>query len=221
MLPVSRRLDGLIIISLPIDAPSAERLLNNHLESVLIEYTHPGFSSVEIDNEAGGRMAAHYLLKKGYTRCAFLGDAGEQVYSIHPSDLRLDGFRKALDDAGITLSNQYVCLKPFSRDKVVEQAGTLLDLDNPPEAVFAASDLQAIGVLKAARQRGMRIPQDVAVIGFDNLDMADFMELTTIDQELGGSGRLAAELLMSRIADPSRPIQHTRLPLTIVERSTT
>jgi LacI family transcriptional regulator len=219
MLPVSRRLDGLIIMSLAIDDTTAERLYKNNLETVFIENSYPGFSSIEIDNEEGGRLAAKYLLRKGYNRCAFLGDTGEQFYTIHPSAQRFIGYRDALQDAGIHLPERYICLQPYSRERVVEQACTLLDVDEPPDAIFAASDLQAIGVLKAARQRGMHVPGDLGVIGFDDLDIADFMELTTIDQELDESGRLAAELLMSRIADRSRPTQNIRLPLSISERN--
>jgi LacI family transcriptional regulator len=220
MLPVSRRLDGLIVLSLPIDDASAERLLNNGLETVFIEYSRPGFNSIEINNEEGGRMAARFLLQKGYRRLAFLGEAGEQAYSVHPSDQRLSGFQKGIEEAGLDLPEEYVCLVPYNRKEVTEQAGSLLDRPSPPEAVFAASDLQAFGVIKAARMRGMHIPEDLAVVGFDNLDMADFVELTTIDQELGESGRLAAELLMARVADRNRPPQNIRLPLTIIERNT-
>jgi LacI family transcriptional regulator len=220
MLPVSRRLDGLIIISLPIDESSATLLQNNDLETVFIEYSKTGFSSIEIDNEAGGRLAAEFLIGKGHRHFAFLGDAGEQVYSVHPSDQRLKGYRKSLIDAGFDLPEEYICLMPYSRESVVEQAEMLLDLSRPPEAIFAASDLQAIGVLKAARMRGLRVPDDLAVIGFDDLDIADFMELTTIDQELDESGRLAAELLISRVADRNRPPQNIRLPLSIVPRNT-
>jgi LacI family transcriptional regulator len=219
MLPVSRRLDGLIVMSLAIDGATAERLQKNNLETVFIENNYHGFSSIEIDNEEGGRLAAQYLVRKGYSRCAFLGDTGEQVYTIHPSAQRFTGYRDALRDAGLDLPHRYICLQPYSRERVVEQAGMLLDLSEPPDAIFAASDLQAIGVLKAARQRGMQVPGDLGVIGFDDLDIADFMELTTIDQELDESGRLAAELLMSRIADRSRPVQHIRLPLSICERN--
>jgi LacI family transcriptional regulator len=209
------------MLSLPIDAASAERLQRNGLETVFIEYSRPGFSSIEIDNEEGGRMAARFLLQKGYRRLAFLGEAGEQVYSVHPSDQRLAGFRGVIAEAGLDLPEDYVCFLPYSREGVTEQAGTLLERSRPPDAVFAASDLQAFGVIKAAGMLGMALPDDLAVIGFDNLDMADFMELTTINQELGESGRLAAELLMARVADRNRPPQNIRLPLTIVERNTT
>jgi LacI family transcriptional regulator len=106
-------------------------------------------------------------------------------------------------------------------DTVVEQTKALLDLPEPPEAIFASSDIQAVGVLKAARQRGVEVPGDLAVIGFDNLDVADYMELTTIDQSLDESGRAAVELLMRRLVDHARPPQNIRTQLRVVERGTT
>jgi LacI family transcriptional regulator len=220
MLPVSKRLDGLIIISLPIDDAFALRLQQYNLETVFIECNKSGFSSIEIDNERGGVLAAEYLVGKGYRSFAFLGDAGEQIYSVHPSGQRLDGFKAGLNNAGYELPSAHICLMPYSRENVAEQAGLLLDLPKRPEAIFAASDLQAIGVLKAARRRGLSVPGDVAVIGFDDIDIADFMELTTIDQELDESGRLAAELLLDRVAERKRPHRNIRLPLNIVERRT-
>ncbi len=74
--------------------------------------------------------------------------------------------------------------------------------------------------MKAARERGLAVPADLAVIGFDDLDIADYIGLTTIRQHLAESGRLAVELLMARLADPERPVQHIRLPLTLIQRET-
>ena len=101
-----------------------------------------------------------------------------------------------------------------------QQAHRLLDLAEPPTAIFAPSDTQAMGVLKAARERGLSVPRDLAVIGFDDVEMADYIGLTTIRQQLEESGRVAVELLLARLADRSRPVQHVKLPLTLVERET-
>jgi LacI family transcriptional regulator len=86
--------------------------------------------------------------------------------------------------------------------------------------MFAATDLQAIGILRAARDLGLHIPQDLAILGFDDLDVAEYVGMTTISQHLDESGRVAVELLLSRLVDPARSIQHIQLPLTIVERET-
>jgi LacI family transcriptional regulator len=220
MLPVSRRIDGLIIMSLPITDDDAVRIRENQLQTVLIEYNHPSFSSIEIDNEYGGRLAGEYLLGKGYRRIAFIGEAGEPPYSLHPSSDRLTGLRKALTDAGLPLNEEYVGLNPLHPWKVKQETVRLLDLPQPPEAIFAASDIQAAGVYKAARERGLRIPEDLAIMGFDNIDLADYMEITTIDQALDESGRTAVELLIARLANPDRPQQNIRLQLSVIERST-
>ena len=85
----------------------------------------------------------------------------------------------------------------------------------------AASDTQAMGVLKAARERRLQVPKDLAVMGFDDLEIADYIGLTTISQALDESGRIAIELLLARLADPLRAVQHVRLPLNIIQRQTT
>jgi DNA-binding LacI/PurR family transcriptional regulator len=220
MLPISRRIDGLIIMSLPLANGDAERIRNNDLQTILVEYNHPFFSNIEIDNESGGRLAAQYLLGKGYRRMAFVGEAGEPPYSLHPAGQRLTGFQKALAEAGVPLNGEYVGLNPLNQWRVREQTNRFLDLPEPPEAVFACSDIQAAAVLKAARGRGLRVPDDLAVLGFDNIDLADYLELTTIDQALDESGRSAVELLIARMSNPERPMQSIKLQLSIIERST-
>ena len=221
MLPVSRRVDGLIVMSLPFEDASVRRLLDNHLETVCVEYDHPSFSCVQIDNIYGGRLAAEHLLSRGYRRIAFIGETGEPAYALHPSDQRLEGFRQTLQQAGVGIPDSYVRRQPFEIKSVIEATRALLELPQPPEAVFATSDIQAVGVLKAARQLGVRIPGDLALIGFDNIDLADYFELTTVNQSLDDSGRTAVELLLARLADPGRPQQNVRIQLNIVERGTT
>jgi DNA-binding LacI/PurR family transcriptional regulator len=219
-LPVTRRLDGLIVMALPFDQTAAQRLLTHQLETVLIEFSQEPFSSIRIDDRAGGQMAAEYLLEKGHRRCAFVGDADLPDYAIHTSDWRLEGYREALAAAGMILPGEYVALAPHSRENARRSAHRLLDLPEPPTAIFAASDNQAVGVLKAARERGLSVPKELAVLGFDDVDIADYIGLTTIRQPLEESGRVAVDLLLARLADSSRPSQRIRLPLTLVRRET-
>jgi LacI family transcriptional regulator len=86
--------------------------------------------------------------------------------------------------------------------------------------VFAATDLQGVSLMRAARDLGLHVPGDVAILGFDNIDLAEYTGLTTIDQHLDESGRGAVELLVSRIGGQQRAVQHIKLPLTLVERET-
>jgi len=219
-LPITRRLDGLIVMALPFDEAAARRLLDHGLETVLIEAPQALFSSVAIDDEAGGCIAAEYLMKQGHQRYGFVGDSAVPEYAIHTSDCRLAGYRRVLLEAGVTLPDEHIGLAPHGMEQARQQAHRILAVSKPPTAIFAASDIQALGVLKAARERGLSVPGDLAVIGFDDIEMAQFMGLTTIRQQLNESGRIAVELLLTRLANDSRPVQRVTLPLEIVTRET-
>ncbi len=219
-LPLTGNLDGLIILSLPVGDAEARRLIDHELPTVLIEYPHPKLNCVEIDDVEGGYMAAAYLLKKGHRRIAFLGDTDLPEYSLHPVSLRLSGFRQALKESRINLPETFVRLAPYSQEQTRQVARELLSLSEPPTAIFAATDFQALGVLKAAHQLNVGVPEQLAVIGFDDLDMAEYADLTTISQHLDESGRLAVEILSAQMESASRLPRHVKLPLSIIERKT-
>jgi LacI family transcriptional regulator, galactose operon repressor len=219
-LPLTGNLDGLIVLSLPVGESEVRRLIDHSLPAVLIEYPHPKLNCVEIDDMEGGRMATNYLLKKGHRRIAFLGDTDLPEYAIHPVGLRLSGYRQALKKARIKLPDKFVRLAPYSQEQTRQVAKELLNLPEPPTAIFAATDFQALGVLKAARQLEIRVPEQLAVIGFDDLDLAEYADLTTISQHLDESGKLAVEILLAQIKSPARPPRHVKLPLSLIERQT-
>jgi DNA-binding LacI/PurR family transcriptional regulator len=219
-LPINHYLDGLIILSLQFDDLFAQRLLENNLETVLVEYPHRVLSSVEIDNVSGGKMAADYLVGKGHRQLGFVGDTLIPEFGVHPITQRLAGFRKRLAELDFPLNDEFVYTVTYDVETTRQLALEFLKRPNRPSAIFAATDLQAIAILKAAREIGLRVPQDLAVIGFDDLDTAEYVGLTTVRQHLDESGKIAAELLFSRISDPNRPVQHIQLPLTLIERET-
>ena len=132
----------------------------------------------------------------------------------------MNGFRQGLAEANLTLPDGYISSSNYTQEPTERAARQLLLLPDPPTAIFAAADIQAIIVLRVARELGLKVPGDLAIIGFDDLDLADYVNLTTIRQSLDDSGRIAAELLLSRLNDPMRPVQHVNLPLTVVERGT-
>ena len=217
---VTRRVDGLVIMALPFDNDMARRLVDARIEAALVEFSHNGFNSIEIDDAEGGRLAAEHFLATGRRRCAFVGDSELPDYAIHPSDTRLAGYRRALAAAGCCLPDEYIAVAPHGLETARQGTLRLLDLPRPPDAIFAASDTQAMGALKAARDRGLKVPDDLAVIGFDDIEVSAYIGLTTIRQPLQESGRIAVELVLSRLADPTRPVQHVRLPLSLVVRET-
>jgi DNA-binding LacI/PurR family transcriptional regulator len=220
-LPVTQSVDGLIILSLQFSNHFAKRLVDYGLETVLVEYPHSVLNSVEIDDIAGGKMAANFLIEKGHTNLGFVGDTDIPEFGIHPITQRLSGFRQSISKAGYELHPGNILLAPYSVETTYTKALHYLTKPDRPTAVFAATDLQAISLLKAARELGLHVPNDLAVLGFDDLDVAEYVGLSTINQHLDESGRIAGELLLSRLNDATRPVQHIQLPLVIIERETT
>lgn len=217
---ITRRLDGLILMALPFDEMTIERIVANSLETVSIECTHPAFSSIEIDDAAGGRMVAEYFISRGRTCLAFIGDSDIPDYAFPTSKRRLAGYKEAIERANLLLPAEYISLAEQSVERAAHSMNQLLDLPVPPTAVFCASDTQAMGALKAARRRGVRVPEELAIIGFDDLDISDYIGLTTVRQHLEESGRLAVEILLARLEDRERPIQNVRLNLELIQRET-
>ena len=220
-LPLTGNLDGLIILSLPLDETSAARLLANNLETVLVEQQYPQFSSILVDDHAGGRLAAQHLVEYGHRRCAFVYFGESPEYSIHPEHPRLEGYREALAEHGIDLPDDYVKYVPISRKGIREKLQELFALPEPPTAIFAPSDDLAIRVIHRTRELGIHTPGDVSVVGFDNIDIAEHIDLTTISQTLVESGQTAVELLLARLTDPGRPIQQIRFEVHLKVRGTT
>ena len=220
-LPLTGNLDGLIILSLEVDEISVKRLLDHGLKTVLVEYPVEKLSSVIIDDKQGGALAAKHLLAKGHTDLAFIGVDRSPDYAHKPIGLRLKGFQKTLKEADIILSKKNVIQAPFDMDSTYQLTTRLLQTPNHPTGIFVSTDMQAMAVLKAARDLGMKTPDDIAIIGFDDLDMASYLGLTTIRQHLDESGRIAVELLLADMANPERLPRHVELPLEVVERETT
>ncbi len=219
-LPIIHYLDGLIILSLQFDDRFASRLVGYHMETVLIEYPHSTLSSIEIDDVFGGHLAAEYLYNKGYRHFGFVGDTVIPEFGVHPITLRLAGYRQKLKELQSPILDQDIVTVAYDVDATRRTMLGYLAGQSRPEAIFAATDMQAIGIMRAARELGLRVPQDLAIIGFDDIDVAEYMGLTTVRQHLDESGKIAAELLLSRINDPNRPVQHIHLPLNIIERDT-
>ncbi len=216
---IGKRLDGIIVMAMMLDDENAGHLHRAGLQVVLIEQHNPLFCCIECDNVRGGALAAEYFIAKGYRRCGYIGQKVALPYSLQPSELRIKGYGDALEAAGFSLRPEFVRLGEVSVDGGLRMALELLDRPDRPRAVFAMSDLQAFGVIKAARRLSLRIPQDVAVLGFDDIEAADYMELSTISQSLGESGRLAAKLLLERMSEPTRPLQNIQIRVSVVERS--
>jgi len=214
------RADGLLVVStLPPEA-EVDRLSVAGVPCVLIDAVHPCFPSIAVDDVAGGEMATRHLIELGHRRIALIGDPPPE-FRFEWSRDRTRGYERALTWAGIEPRSDYV--REGTRLPHVARAiaSELLSLPERPTAIFAASDTQALGAVEAARSLGIRIPAELSVIGFDDIEVAAYVGLTTVRQPLLESGRRGAKLLLDTLA--GRPVGPLRelLPLELVVRATT
>lgn len=213
--------DGIILMSLPLSIEVAGLLKTNGVPLVSVEKLFPGFSGISVDNVEGGRLAARFLIKRGYRKPAFMGDGGNPEYAFSASKLRLHGFEEGLDDAGIPLSDRRTILHKLGADYVPEALSRLVGSDDPPDCLFCTSDLEAIVVMKTAKDLGLQVPGDLAILGFDNIELSEFLGLSTIDQYLEASGRDAANLIISQLENRVKAPETINYELKIRERWTT
>jgi DNA-binding LacI/PurR family transcriptional regulator len=173
------------------------------------------------DDDQGGRIATRHLSGLGHRKIAFLSDHLKTPF--HPSmRLRYQGYREALDCEGIPFNPKYQIEGERGRMNAREMAKKLLTQDDPPTAVFAASDTHAIGVIDATLELGIKVPEDLSIIGYDNIRDAEYVSLTTIDQHLVQSGIEGASLLLDMLNNPDRD-NHCKkiLEVDLVVRGTT
>jgi LacI family transcriptional regulator len=193
------RIDGVIVISLPLTAAEVRAMGRDGLPAVLVDVANSDLPHVAIDDVEGGAIATRHLLDAGHRQIAFVGDVKDIEFGFASSERRLEGFQSALRDAGVALPPGYVKRGPFGRASASRLARQLLALRRRPTAIFAASDVQAFGVLDAAARAGLAVPEDLSVIGFDDIELASAIGLTTVRQPLRESGQAGARLLLDAL----------------------
>jgi LacI family transcriptional regulator len=215
------RSDGLLLVSLAPRDKEVDAFLRAGAPVVLLDAYHPGLPCLRIDDVAGGMMATRHLLELGHERIAFVGDRGDSGLGFVSSDHRRDGYRRALRDAGIPIRRELERDGPHGRPVAHRLTRELLSLEEPPTAIFAASDTQALGVLEAAGIEGFDVPEDLSVVGFDDIEVASYVGLTTVHQPLEESGRRAVERLVAALDDEDSQPHEERLDLRLEVRRTT
>jgi LacI family transcriptional regulator len=195
-----------------------QRLRQQHFPFVLIDHegVEGGGPAVGATNQQGAYAATRYLLQLGHRRIAFI--TGN--LDISAARERLAGFRAALAEHAVAEDAELIQEGDFFHPRAYARAQRLLSLEAPPTAIFASNDVSAFGVMEAARDRGVRIPQDLSVIGFDDLPQSTYMHppLTTVRQPLEEMGRVAARLLLDTIHDPRRAPERIELSTELIVR---
>ena len=199
---LERRVDGIVIIGSSVDEDVVKRYTaaGEHVPIVSIErnYLADGVTRLMVDSEEGGFAATQHLLQCGYQRIALIEGADRGAESRMQ---RRRGYERALAQAGLTASASYIVKGDFRFEGGRDAMNKLLDLPEPPDAVFASNDLMALGALRAARERGVRVPEDLGVVGYDDIPAAGFVDpsLTTVSVPKVELGRSAGELILEQI----------------------
>ena len=222
-LPLRQRTDGLLVVSLPPPAEVVPRLERADIPIVFID-AHENTSGLPRllgDDEKGGQLATEHLLALGHRRVGFVGDEFANPFGFTSSRDRFAGYTRALTNAGLVPATEDVALGAHGRYEARDLAASMLSRADRPTAIFAASDTQALGVLAAAQDLGLHVPDDLSVIGYDDIEACDFVGLTTVRQHLFESGRQGAQLLMAEIVERVAPPPVVVIPPEIVRRRTT
>ncbi|THV27315.1 LacI family DNA-binding transcriptional regulator [Glycomyces paridis] len=213
---------GLVVVTAQLTGEEMDACEQAGLPLVVIDPANPldeRVTSIGATNWAGGVQATRHLLDLGHERIGFAGGPAQSV----PGRERLHGYREALESAGIDPDPALMGSGRFEAESGAAQTDAMLDLENPPTAIFAASDSIAVGVLRAARRRGLDVPADLSVIGFDDTYNAMWVEppLTTVKQPLRQMGRVAARTIVDLAAGKVPDSHHVQLATTLVVREST
>lgn len=204
-LVIERKIDGILLVSCNEPNPTLEKVLSLHLPLVFVSSPYPEAEAnfVGTDSEHGGYLAAKHLLDLGHRDFAVIGGQFNSEAIIQ----RFNGYKKALGEYNITLFKDDVILGDFSVDSGYKSIKDLLKSNKKFTAVLAFDDLIAIGVLNGLKESNYKIPQDISVIGFDNIEAASFMgiDLTTISMDKSSMGRLAVEILLDDLDCKQKP----------------
>lgn len=195
----SGHLDGVIVASTRMDDPLFSKLLQDDMPFVLVgRLPDERVNYVDVDNVAAARMAVEHLIQLGHKRIGTITGP----LSMTGGQDRLEGYRNALKAHRIPILDELIVEGDFTESSGRVGAQQLLVAS--PTAIFAASDSMAIGALKALREAGLRVPDDVALVGFDDVSVATAVEpaLTTVHQSIEGLGSMAAELLLNLLENP-------------------
>ncbi|WP_430645267.1 LacI family DNA-binding transcriptional regulator [Agromyces sp. GXS1127] len=220
-----RRPVGVVLVFSDLAPEYHEQLNSRAIPFVIVDPAgdpSPDVPSVGSANWSGGLAATRHLIELGHTRIAAITGPADMMCSL----ARIDGYRSAMNSAGLPIDEEWIRFGDFHVSGGRDRARELLDRDIRPTAIFAGSDMQALGVLEAARERGIRVPEDLSVVGYDDIPLARWLtpKLTTVHQPLRRMGEEAARLAIRLAEEPldaSAPTPRMDLATSLVVRDST
>jgi DNA-binding LacI/PurR family transcriptional regulator len=216
--PNGDRCDAVILVDVALTDDEANRALELGYTLASVGFRIDNFSSVTIDNTGVARLAVDHLIGLGHRRIGLVNMPGHELDFKTPQ-LRRRGYLEALENAGMTVDPGIELTSGFSPTEVREPARRLLERVDRPTAVFATSDRQAFGVMLAAGELGVRIPEDLSLVGVDDHEQSELVGLTTVRQNVAEQGRIVAELLLEELRGET--VRHVDASTELIVRSST
>jgi DNA-binding LacI/PurR family transcriptional regulator len=214
--------DGLLIATLTVSDEQRDLLTQAGIPFVtLSDAPTEELNCISPDNLHGGYLATQHLLELGHQRIAYVGDKFPNIYGFPTGELRYKGYLSALKEYGVPSRTEYICLGEHGEDTAYQLTQQLLALAQLPTAIFAMSDIQAVGCIEAIREAGLRVPEDISVIGFDDVQLSRYIGLTTIRQHLEQSGYLGMQVLLEMLITPDDIVPRQLPTLELIVRGTT
>ncbi len=214
-----KNIDGVLVSGLNINEPYYRELMNSEIPCVVMEgeYKSKNVCGLSIDNARAAYDVTHYLIGMGHKKIALMN--GKSTATV--SQRRLKGYLQAMAEAGLETGEAWVENGEFDEDEAYRATFRLLDNCLGVTAIFCSSDLMAIGVLRALKERGLKVPEDISVIGFDDIPVARYINggLTTVAQDPYEMGRIGGEILYHMITD-KKEYGHVYVPYQFVKRNT-
>ncbi|KAA3616101.1 MAG: LacI family transcriptional regulator [Calditrichaeota bacterium] len=226
-----RRCDGVLTFSMEISDEYAEKFSKSKVPLLIVDRAHDKIDCIQVKNEEGAFAATKHLIELGHKNIAMISGHKESA----PSRERYRGYERAMQESGLTVTpDLFISADALDNPDLLQQNDgfnehvgesamkRLLQMDRKGiTAIFAGSDILAIGAMKAIREAGLSIPKDYSIIGFDDIELASYLSLTTMQQPMYEIGCMAVERIMEKFEDKESPVRQVQLSPTLVERQTT
>jgi LacI family transcriptional regulator, repressor for deo operon, udp, cdd, tsx, nupC, and nupG len=219
-LPARRKADAVILTALPMAQAEVERLDLMGVHVVVAGGRLRDYPHVQIDDLAAGKVAVQHLVDLGHRRIAMIRTSDTDGTTWSSDLLRTQAWRETLTAAGLDAPDELLVTEAYGVEAGARAMTKLLSLPEPPTAVFAYSDELAFAAMQHARRQGLRVPEDLSVMGFDGHPLGELLGITTVDQDVASQGRVAAELVVQLVSGQDH-VTDVDVPSRLVDRGST
>lgn len=214
------KVDGLIVISLPPSEKEFDFILGLGIPVALLGTYDTRCSNVSIDDIKGGEMATEHLFEMGHREIAIMAGEQERAFNFKVSSQRREGFLNIHERYNTEFNPAFELIANFDSKTAELAMDDFLRRKKLPSAIFCESDEMAFGVLRSIAKRGMKVPEDISVVGYDDHEFAVQLGLTTVAQPVQFLGQLVASQIVSRLEKPDSQTAQMKVPTTLIRRTT-